>query len=188
MPADDCIAITEYPSWSRPDFGPHPMIPQQGVCHDEEFSHDGGEGKLRRFSRVNELRVLRLQIGIEANRDEGGHVKRAPYPRAATLYSRRALPFSGLSRDRGQACECRDLLCLECALRSASWWLIGQMLANATTAEISRPRTVVANRPFLCTLEVRAVARPHTSRVETWTMLQCSIIGGHKHRRTSPGA
>ena len=91
------------------------MIPQQGVRHDEELSHDGGEGKLRRFSRVNELRVLRLQIGIEANRDEGGHVKRAPYPRAATLYSRRALPFAGLSRDRGQACECRDLLCLESA-------------------------------------------------------------------------
>ena len=30
----------EYPSWSRPDFGPFSVFVDQRICQNNEFSHD----------------------------------------------------------------------------------------------------------------------------------------------------
>jgi hypothetical protein len=42
----------------------------QGVCGDDEFSHDGGDGDFGGFSGGDELLVLCFEVGIEAGGDE----------------------------------------------------------------------------------------------------------------------
>jgi hypothetical protein len=69
----------QYPSWSTGNFDPFSTTPQQGVRHDDELAHDGGQSDLLLLSRGDELRVLCLKIGIEAGGDEGRHVQRPPH-------------------------------------------------------------------------------------------------------------
>lgn len=43
------------------------------ICEDDEFAHDGGYGDFWGPSASDERMVLGLEIGIEAEGDEGRH-------------------------------------------------------------------------------------------------------------------
>jgi hypothetical protein len=48
---------------------------QEGVCEDDKFSHDCGQGDLYGLSGFDELCVFGRHVGIEPGGDEGWHVK-----------------------------------------------------------------------------------------------------------------
>ena len=49
---------------------------QEGVCENDELSHDCGQGDLCPLSGFDEVSVFGLHVGVEACGDEGGHVER----------------------------------------------------------------------------------------------------------------
>ena len=68
----------EYPSWSRPFWLPIAPFTQQGVCQNDDATHDGGNCDLFRFPRIDELLIFSAQIVIEANGDQRWHVDCSP--------------------------------------------------------------------------------------------------------------
>ena len=48
---------------------------EQGICSDNELSHDGGNGDLGRLSGCDELLVFGRQVWIEVGGDQGWHVE-----------------------------------------------------------------------------------------------------------------
>jgi hypothetical protein len=75
-PTDAVIAWLEYPYWSSGSRCPFPAVSDEGVCEDDELSHDCGDGDFRRFPGFSEGAVFFLEVGVEARGDECGHIDR----------------------------------------------------------------------------------------------------------------
>src|SRR5580704_6864180 len=54
---------------------PRSIVPDDGVCQDDEFSGHGNDGDLSRFSGVGEPFVEGSERGIAADGGDGGHVE-----------------------------------------------------------------------------------------------------------------
>ena len=86
---------------------------EQGVCGDDELSHDGGDGDLGGFSCCDELLVFGLQVRVVASSDEGRHVESLPDIGSAAADEALAFPCAGLSCHRSETGEASGLLVLE---------------------------------------------------------------------------
>ena len=72
---DGCLAGAQQPYWVSS--GPWPVLLDEGVGDDEQFSHGGGYGDLRSFALGSEVLVEGADCGIEADGGEGCHIERA---------------------------------------------------------------------------------------------------------------
>jgi hypothetical protein len=56
-------------------WGPGSIGLEEGVCEDEELSHDCGQGDFCGLSDLDEVLVFGLHVRIESGGDERWHVK-----------------------------------------------------------------------------------------------------------------
>ena len=86
---------------------------QEGVCEDDQLSHDGGERDLGRLTGVDELSVFCLHVRIEPGRNEGGHVDSLADRGSASPDEGASGPAAGLPGYRREARETCSLACLK---------------------------------------------------------------------------
>ena len=75
------------------------MVAQQGVGQDQQLSHDGGEGDLGRLTGGSERVVLGLQVGVEADGDQGRHVDGLAQAGASAADEALAAVLAGVTGD-----------------------------------------------------------------------------------------
>ena len=92
---------------------PFAVVADEGICGDDEFSHDGGDSDLWWFSGVFQSFVDGLEVRVEASCDQCRHVEGLSQGGASTADMGFAAPGSGLSSDRGEASEACGLPGLE---------------------------------------------------------------------------
>ena len=103
----------EYPSCARSLWCPESICFDAFVGHDDELSHQHGDGDFGGFSGGAEGHVLCFEVWIEAHGNEGGHVEGLSEVMSAALNERLAGPGSGLPGHRGEACEAGGLFAVQ---------------------------------------------------------------------------
>lgn len=126
----------EYPCWSSESFDSETICFKQGVCDDDELSHDGGDGDFRGFSGGDELLIFGFQVRIEASSDEGGHVKRLTDVGSPSADEALAFPLAGLPGDWYEAGERCGLFAFEVSqLGHGGDQLVGRDCSDAIHAD-----------------------------------------------------
>ena len=92
---------------------PFAVVADEGICGDDEFSHDGGYGDLWCFSGVSQSCVDGLEVRVEASGNQCRHLEGLAQVGASATDMGFAAPSSGLSGDRGEASEACGLPGLE---------------------------------------------------------------------------
>jgi len=78
-------------------WGPEAVLLDEDVGEDDELPHDGRDGDLGRLAGVAQRPVLRTEVGIAADRGNGGHVEQPPHLFPAALDEAASIPGSGLA-------------------------------------------------------------------------------------------
>jgi hypothetical protein len=89
---------------------PGAVFADEGVCEDDELSHDGGEGDFGLFAVCEETVVEGLERWIEAGGGDRGHVEGAADMGASALDVAGAAALAAVAGDRGEADEHGGLL------------------------------------------------------------------------------
>lgn len=89
---------------------PDSVLGDEGVCENEELSHDCGEGDLGLFSACDHAIVEDLELWIASGGGEGGHVEGAPQIWAPALDVTGAGMFAAVAGNGSQACDHGGLL------------------------------------------------------------------------------
>ena len=101
---------------------PQPVSFDEGVCQLDELSHKGCEGDFGGFSGTPKFVADRLEVRVEAHRDESRHVERVAQVFASALDECLAVPLSGLARHRCQTGETGHLF----AIHGSDLWHLDQ--------------------------------------------------------------